>query len=110
MAAKRNDTHDETRTLEIMLGLFCRDHHGRRKGLCEECSSLLKYARQRLKQCPFMPDKPTCARCTVHCYKPQMRRRVIEVMRYAGPRMTYRHPVIAIKHLIQSRLRRPKKD
>ena len=43
----------------------------------------------------FGDDKPTCANCKVHCYSEAMRERVRDVMRYAGPRMLWRHPVLA---------------
>jgi hypothetical protein len=90
----------EWRTLEAMIGLYCRDRHGARRGaLCAPCSELRDYARQRLIQCPFGPDKPTCAHCRVHCYKATPRERVREVMRVAGPRMLWRHPALALLHL-----------
>jgi len=48
---------------------------------------------------PFLaPHKPTCARCPVHCYRPAMRTEVQQVMRYAGPRMLWRHPWLALRH------------
>jgi len=50
-----------------------------------------------MSRCPFGPDKPTCAKCPIHCYKPQVRERVREVMRFAGPRMLLRHPVLAVR-------------
>jgi hypothetical protein len=54
----------------------------------------------RLAKCPFQENKSTCANCTVHCYKPDMRQRVRAVMRYAGPRMMWRHPILALTHLL----------
>lgn len=91
----------EYRTIEAMIGIYCGDHHGKNTdGLCPSCSSLLGYARRRLDLCPFQENKTTCAHCPVHCYKPDMREQVREVMRYAGPRMTFRHPVLALFHLI----------
>jgi hypothetical protein len=36
-----------------------------------------------------------------------MRERVKEVMRYSGPRMTYRHPLLAFFHLIDGRKKAP---
>ncbi len=89
----------ERKTIEAMVGIFCRKRHGGRAGLCEECRSLLDYAMKRLDLCPYGADKPTCARCPVHCYKPDMRERVRTVMRFAGPRMTLRHPVLSVRHL-----------
>ncbi|MDF7801469.1 nitrous oxide-stimulated promoter family protein [Pontiellaceae bacterium B1224] len=94
--------YSEFRTIEIMIRLYCRKRHGSRKALCADCARLLAYAAERIEKCPFGADKPVCNQCTVHCYKPEMRERVKEVMRYSGPRMLLRHPVLAIRHLIRS--------
>lgn len=88
----------ERKTAERMIRLWCRNKEGNRE-LCPECAALAEYARQRLSRCPFGEHKPTCRRCTVHCYKPDMRERMRRVMRYAGPRMLFRYPVSALVHL-----------
>lgn len=75
--------------------------------LCEECSALLDYARTRLARCPYGVDKPTCAKCVTHCYKPAMREQVRAVMRYAGPRMVREHPLLAAAHLTDGRRKTP---
>lgn len=94
----------EVNTLAAMLRIYCRDHHGPAApdahGLCAECGDLLAYARKRLAGCPFGIDKPTCATCQIHCYGPRQREAVRVVMRYAGPRMLLRHPVLALAHLL----------
>lgn len=91
----------ERRTLEAMLAIYCRDEHESTRGsLCAECERLRSYAQQRLALCPFGPQKPTCVNCPVHCYRPEPRERVREVMRHAGPRMLLRHPVLAALHLL----------
>ncbi len=36
----------------------------------------------------------------MHCYRPEMRQRVRDVMIFAGPRMLLRHPVLALLHLV----------
>ena len=77
-----------------------------RQDLCSSCAELLEYAFCRLERCPFGAEKPTCARCPVHCYKPAFRTMIKAVMRYAGPRMLYRHPVLALLHQIDSFRRR----
>ncbi len=93
-----------------MVGIYCRDLHGsRRRERCPSCREVLEYAGQRLDKCLFPDSKPTCASCPVHCYKPEMRTRVKEIMRYAGPRMAWRHPLIAIRHLIEGRKDRNRK-
>jgi len=93
----------ETRTIQAMLRIYCRAHHGKNRQLCMECRQLLEYAQERIALCPFGEDKPVCSKCTVHCYQLEMRTRVIGVMRFAGPKMAYRHPVLAIQHLLRER-------
>ncbi len=90
----------EHRTLVCMTHIYCDDHHDHGKGeLCADCGTLMAYAERRLAKCPYGQEKPTCANCPIHCYKPAQREHVREVMRYAGPRMTLRHPVRALVHL-----------
>jgi len=93
----------ELRTIDAMIALFCREQHGTGRELCPDCRSLREYAVQRVRHCPLIEDKPTCASCPVHCYQPVMRERIRAVMRYAGPRMLRRHPVLAILHLLERR-------
>ncbi|MCE5286763.1 MAG: nitrous oxide-stimulated promoter family protein [Pelosinus sp.] len=92
----------EQNSIEKMITIYCRDVHRTRKGLCAECEHLLAYAKQKLDHCVFQGNKPVCAKCTIHCYQDTMRKKVIEVMRYAGPRMLYKYPVLAILHIIDS--------
>jgi hypothetical protein len=92
----------ERRTIEAMVDLYCRAHHATKGTLCAECQALYDYAVARLDRCPFGVDKTTCARCPIHCYKPAMRSRISEVMRYAGPRMLLRHPILALLHQLDS--------
>ena len=55
-------------------------------------------------------DKPTCANCPIHCYKPVRKEQVKRIMRYAGPRMLLRHPILAITHQLDGlrRARHPR--
>jgi hypothetical protein len=93
----------ELATLSAMIEIHCQELHGKDSGLCEDCAALLAYATRRLDRCVFGDDKPTCAKCTVHCYSAVMRDDVRAVMRYAGPRMIWRHPVLAVRHLLDGR-------
>jgi hypothetical protein len=91
----------EARTVAAMIRIHCRARHG--KDLCGDCAGLLEYAQERIGQCPFGVAKPVCNRCAVHCYKPEELGRIKVIMRYADPRMVWRHPVLAIRHLLRSR-------
>ena len=91
----------ESKTLEAMIKIFCHGQHSNNgEGLCPECGELLDYAVMRLEKCPLQENKPKCSECTVHCYKPDMREKIRAVMKYAGPRMLYRHPVLSGAHYL----------
>ena len=102
MSEKHPRLRREEKTVGAMIHLFCRDRHSGKGELCDECGDLLAYARLRLDQCPFGADKPTCQQCPVHCYQPGKREQMRQVMRYAGPRMILRHPLLAALHLIDT--------
>lgn len=94
----------EVRTARAMIGIFCRRFHG--ASPCPDCDALLAYVERRIGKCPHGAAKPACAQCKTHCYGEEMRRRIREVMRYAGPRMIYRHPLLALRHLLGKRASR----
>jgi predicted amidophosphoribosyltransferase len=90
-------------TIRHMIRLYCRHHHSQKGKLCSDCNELLEYALARVEHCVFGINKPVCSECKVHCYKNDMREKVRQVMRYTGPRMLFRHPVLAIMHLVDKR-------
>ena len=92
----------EKETVSLMIRLYCRKKHGG-KELCPACAELDAYARLRSDKCPFMETKTFCSNCKVHCYKKDMREKIREVMRFSGPRMIFHHPIMAIRHLIESK-------
>lgn len=93
----------ELKTMRAMMRIACRDRHGATDGLCADCEALLAYATKRLALCPYGEEKPTCANCRIHCYGPRQREQVRQMMRYAGPRMLWRHPYLAVMHLVDGR-------
>jgi len=97
----------EQKTVELMIALYCRDHHHTRGELCHECRELVEYTRLRLKNCPFQENKTTCGNCPIHCYTPKLCDKIRVVMRYAGPRMAWRHPILALGHMIDGRRKEP---
>lgn len=90
-----------------MIELYCRDHGHGSPAPCESCAELVEYARHRLVKCPYGKDKPTCDQCPIHCYSPDRREQIREIMRYAGPRLIQHHPVLAIRHLLDQRREAP---
>jgi hypothetical protein len=96
-------------TISVMIRMNCRDRHHPASRLCADCAELEAYALERIERCPFGWHKPACAKCPIHCYKPEMRERVRAVMRYAGPRMLLRHPILAVLHLLDGMRPPPKR-
>jgi len=90
----------EIKTVGVMIDMFCRHHHDSDKR-CKDCQELFEYANQKVLKCPFGNDKPTCAKCQIHCYKPEMRERIKAVMKFSGPKMIVFHPILALIHLIK---------
>ncbi len=84
-----------------MIHIYCRSKHGHEDVLCDDCRQLEAYTHIRLERCPFGDKKPTCSKCSIHCYKPEYRKMIKEVMRFSGPRMLLYHPIATVRHLIQ---------
>lgn len=93
----------EKEMVSLMIKLYCNKKHHTKGTLCEECAGLNEYARLRSDKCPFMETKTFCSNCKVHCYKPDMREKIREVMRFSGPRMIFSHPVAAIRHAVETK-------
>lgn len=94
----------ELTIIEAMVRMYCRGHgHPNRDPLCPDCAELLEYATRRLERCVFGDAKPTCTNCTVHCYSAEKREQIRVVMKWAGPRMPLRHPILSILHMFDGR-------
>ena len=93
----------EKRMVSQMIALYCRKKHHTRGDLCPQCAALDAYAKMRADKCPFMETKTFCSNCRIHCYKQDMRAKIREVMRFAGPRMILHHPVAAIRHVVETK-------
>ena len=92
----------EKATVSLMIALYCRKNHGG-KTLCPDCAALDAYARRRSDKCPFMETKTFCSNCRVHCYRSDMREKIRAVMRFSGPRMLLHHPVMAVRHVLETK-------
>ena len=101
LAAADRELAAESETIRVMIELYCRDHHDCRQPPCPECARLLAYAIERVSRCPLGEERTTCGKCHIHCYKPEFREKIKEVMRYAGPRMFKEHPRLAARHVLK---------
>ena len=119
--SERRNARDR-RTLAALFGIYCRAHHapaardagavrgdatgrdagaaaGRDAGaLCAECAEAMETALERTRNCPH-GHKHNCQDCTTKCSGGQQRERVRAIMRYAAPRMAFRHPIMTMEYL-----------
>ncbi len=96
----------EIETVQKMIMIYCHEMHGTEKNqLCAQCSDLFYYAKQRIDKCYYGDQKPVCSKCKVHCYKPEMRNKIKEIMRYSGPRMLLKSPVLSLRYIYRKRFK-----
>nr|WP_034860415.1 nitrous oxide-stimulated promoter family protein [Enterococcus caccae] len=88
---------EEKRTIRAMIDIYYKNHEATKINK----QMLLSYSHLRLDVCRFGEEKPTCKQCPVHCYRPDYKEQMKQVMRYSGPRMLLYHPVLAVKHLLK---------
>ena len=93
----------ELKTITLMTKLYCQAHH--QKVNCIDCQSLISHAEQKLDRCVYGQDKPACQHCPIHCYKPFYREKTKYIMRYSGPKMLFKHPILAIKNIRRRKLK-----
>jgi hypothetical protein len=93
----------EKETVGNMIHYYCKKKHTSNESLCEDCTQLLDYSNQRLDRCRYGEDKPTCRKCSVHCYKFDMRDQIRSAMRYSGPRLIFRAPLTWLRHIFHER-------
>ncbi len=96
-----NKFKKDIKTLMVMAEMYCHDHKHikpENKPLCSECEKIVEYAIARTCSCPYQ-HKITCDTCTISCYKTGERKAIKSIMAYSGPRMMFRHPLMAIRHL-----------
>ena len=111
-------TSKEIKDLKILAwftSVYCLDHHDQpreplvalppqlvsleRYQCCSECREFLTYAIERRLNCP-LDERPVCKHCKVHCYRPDYREKVREVMRYSGKALIMRGRLDLLWHYL----------
>jgi len=95
----------EKNIVELMIKVYCCRKHDDPGILCSDCQELMGYSFERIDKCPFMEKKKFCSTCETHCYSSEMRDKIRLVMRYSGPRILFRHPIMATRHLLTTLLK-----
>ncbi len=93
----------EKELITIMINIYNKKKF-KQKQLTKEMQELLDYAYVRIENCPHRKknvngEKPFCSCCTIQCYKADMKQKMVEVMKFSGPRLIFLHPIVSIDHL-----------
>jgi Nitrous oxide-stimulated promoter len=107
----------DLKTLVKFIEVYCDGHHddtgreavelkthnlqeltGKQPRLCSGCQKLLAHALVKRTVCPMDP-KPPCKHCPSHCYRPNYRQKIQEVMKYSGRKLVMRGRVDYLRHL-----------
>lgn len=91
----------EKKIVALMISMYSQGVDKKKLEDNEECLNLLRYAELRLSKCPFKDNKKFCSHCKIHCYQKEYREKMKKVMRYAGPRMLFKHPILLFKHFFE---------
>jgi len=97
---------DDKYIIQWMIEYYCFKKHNNKK-MCNECIELFNYALVRIQQCPYGEFKPTCSSCPIHCYNPDKREQIKNVMKFSGPAILFRKPVTGVKYLLKKKLYKP---
>ena len=88
--------------------IYCTAHHADElkdaAGLCSSCRETVEATLSRTQVCPY-GHQGNCQDCDIHCQRGEARDRIRAIMRYAAPRMAYRHPLMTLEY-VRKKLRK----
>jgi len=89
----------DIKMVEYMVEIYCKNRHDTKVHLCVDCEEFLEYAKDRLLGCPYQEGKTACGKCSLTCYDPENKEKAMKIFTYSGPRMLYKHPILAFHHM-----------
>lgn len=86
-----------------MIKIFCKSNHSddntyNCNNLCNKCYDMQKYMHYRIDHCK---QNNFCAYCGTKCHPKDKSDYMKKIMRYSGPRIFKKYPIISIKHFIK---------
>lgn len=66
--------------------------------MCPECRKAIEGTLQRAEACPH-GHEGNCQDCDTHCQRGEAQQSIKRIMRYAAPRMAFRHPLMTATYL-----------
>ncbi|MBQ9479017.1 MAG: nitrous oxide-stimulated promoter family protein [Selenomonadaceae bacterium] len=98
-----NNVPKEKENIRKTFEVYCRaNHHTEGDKLCPKCTALLTTVFMKISRCPYGITKPICDRCETPCFGEVPTRDFLEVMRSSQRKMLLSHPIMTVKHKLQS--------
>lgn len=92
----------DRRTLEAIGRIYCGGNHvdaaKDSAGMCPECREAIEQTLARASSCPH-GHEGNCQDCKTQCQRGEAQERIRVIMRYAAPRMAFRHPIMTFEYL-----------
>lgn len=99
----KNNVPKEKKHIKESFLAYCHKNHGTDKEtLCPKCTALLASVMVKMNKCMYGITKPICDRCENSCLGVAQTKEFLKIMKSSGNYMMFRHPIMALKHKLQS--------
>lgn len=102
---------EDKKIISTMISIYCNGNSHKaneenkvKDDICPNCKRLQEYAYSKIDKCPKLKSgkKAICGTCKNNCYMQddELSNMMKAVMKYSGPRMILKHPLMTIKHAL----------
>ncbi len=86
--------------IKAVTHLYCQKVHGRAH-LCPQCTALLNYEKERLRECKFKQVEKSCTECNLQCYSASKRLEINHIIGWASSRLSWKQPYFLMRFYLQ---------
>ncbi|MBO6305825.1 MAG: nitrous oxide-stimulated promoter family protein [Selenomonadaceae bacterium] len=99
----KNNVPKEKKHIKKSFLAYCHKHHDTEGDkLCPKCTALLAAVMVKMNKCMYGITKPICDKCDKPCFGAAQTKEFLKIMKGASNFMMFRHPIMALKHKLQS--------
>ncbi len=99
----KNNVPKEKQHIKKSFLAYCHKNHGTNDDkLCPKCTALLASVMVKMNKCMYGVTKPICDRCDKSCFGAAQTKEFLKIMKSSSRFMMFRHPIMALKHKLQS--------
>lgn len=98
-----NNVPKEKEHIRKTFGVYCKaNHNSDGDKLCPKCNALLTTVFTKISRCPYGISKPVCEKCETPCFGEVATNKFREIMSASQKKMLLSHPIMTVKHKLQS--------